>query len=116
MPDYAQITTAAEVRDFLADILPLGVPTYLRRVMSVGPHPEDPGGFKATVELFDGGLMFVKSNVPLSEGHYRFGFPTGETPFRWDRRRREWRRLPSFSADDQVLFLRSVDRLFKALA
>ncbi|GJD66460.1 hypothetical protein [Methylobacterium frigidaeris] len=105
----------AYVRGFLVHILPQGVPTYLRRVLSVEPHSDDPDGIEATVEIFDGGKMFLKLSGPDGEEHLRFGFPTGDMPFHWHARTKAWRRLPSFRMRDQEKFLRSVDRLFKAL-
>ncbi len=113
MISSAHTMTGNDIHEYLDDILPLGVPTYVREVLSVGPHPDVEEGVEATVKLFDGGLMLFRCNGPLGEGQLRFAFPTGDVPFHWHKEM--WERLPTFSEDDQILFLRSVDRLFERL-
>jgi len=88
----------AGVRAYVADILPRGVPTYVRRVLKV---TEIGAGFIARIELFDGGLRDAMITGGRGCAGYSWRFPDGGAPFGWNDRRRRWVRYPKLKkADD----------------
>ncbi|SOR30660.1 protein of unknown function [Methylorubrum extorquens] len=94
----------AKVRAYVADILPRGVPTYVRRVLAVRPYkggrdlmgPAD--GFEADIEVFDGRPATVRISGRLGEAGYAWSLPEGDEAFYWDDRRSAWRRLSKAEA------------------
>ncbi len=90
----------AMVRAYIANILPRGVPTYVRRVLAVRAYDKGSSfwgkakGFEADIEVFDGRCVTVRISGRLGEAGYSWRFPAGDEGFHWDARREAWVRLP----------------------
>lgn len=84
----------ALIRGYVADTLPTGVPTYIRRVLAVRPHTDGRGGYEADVEVFDDRPATLRVSGPLGSARYKWTFPAGDEPFGWETTKRVWKRLP----------------------
>jgi hypothetical protein len=118
LPLHAPVVTPeqeARVHAYIDNILPPGVPPYVRRVLDVAPLDQAaleslrphavwmgpaPKGFVATVEVFDGGTLDVTITGPLGGAGYSWRFAEGGAPFGWEARRRKWVRYPKLAAAD----------------
>lgn len=95
----------ARVHAYVDNILPKGVPTYVRRVLALRPlaHADvaalrphapwmgpTPQGFVATVEVFDGGTIDITVTGPLGGAGYSRRIPDGNAPIWWCGRWNKW--------------------------
>lgn len=84
------------VHDYILDILPKEVPSYVRRVKWFF---RDRHGFTADLVVFDGGTCRIRVEGPLGAGCYTWAnFGVDRRPFHWNRRRR-WERVTEEAAD-----------------
>jgi hypothetical protein len=109
----------AWVHAYVDNILPAGVPTYVRRVLAVGPIDRAelesrrrdavlagplPGGFVATVEVFDGETLDITITGPLGSAGYSWRISDGRAPIwwcgRWNRWVRDTKGTTRLKADD----------------
>lgn len=85
------------VHDYILDILPKGVPTYVRKVVWFF---RDRRGFTADLVVFDGGTCRIRVEGPLGAGCYTWANFGGDArPFHWNRRRRRWERVTQEDTD-----------------
>ncbi|MCX4196219.1 hypothetical protein OMR07_12075 [Methylobacterium organophilum] len=95
----------ARVHAFVDNILPKGVPSYVRRVLALRPLADadvaalrphafwmgpTPQGFVATVEVFDGGTINITVTGPLGGAGYSWRIPDGNAPIWWCGRWNKW--------------------------
>ena len=85
----------AEIHAAIGEILPPGVPTYVREIVAVNRAPGQKGGrIIADVRMFDGAIGRIEFNGPPGGRSYRWHSigPEGTTCF-WDRQEGRWKRV-----------------------
>ncbi|WP_342164022.1 hypothetical protein [Methylobacterium sp. SD21] len=88
------------VHAYVLDILPKGVPSYVRKVSWFF---RDRRGFTADLVVFDGGTCRIRVEGPLGAGCYTWAnFGADRRPFHWNRRRRRWERVTEEALDAQA--------------
>ncbi len=86
----AQDALVGEVLEAIQDVLPPGVPTYVKEVRSAVRDPL--GTINATLVLFDGQIHHLSISGPV--GARGYAWLDLRTPFGWDDGVRGWRRYP----------------------
>lgn len=90
----------AFVMDAIAAILPKGVPTYVKEVLSVGRVPRSTRRRIVEIVLWDGGIGRLEiSGEPGGHGYHWKTTGGDARPFHWDEAARSWIRVDEVEAD-----------------
>lgn len=93
----AQDALVGEVLEAIQDVLPPGVPTYVKEVRSA--VRDALGTINTTLVVFDGQIHKLSISGPKGARGYNWLPPHG-VPFGWDADIKAWRRYPAESAID----------------
>ncbi|SFU35552.1 hypothetical protein SAMN02799631_00318 [Methylobacterium sp. 174MFSha1.1] len=83
-----------EVMEAIKDVLPPGVPTYVKEVRSA--VRDALGSLSATLVLFDGQIQHLR--ISGHKGARRYSWPDLQVPFGWDDELKAWHRYPEGDA------------------